>query len=676
MRAAWGALKGAVQELNDALLEEDDGYVVNRRDQHQEHASYPGDRSNQAANDHYISNSSRQNANLGFKGNPYSNNNGGRGVFNSDSVDDSTGLTSSLNGKANVEVKGTLFSSNTQHSMQSIIMFQDSEDSASSSSISDEGLDWGLGPEGTPEDEFDSRSGKLMQIEYQGKLAQNPNSVVDPQDLDEKCSNRHLGTTQSNEEFRHDDHSEHECDEKNVATDSNIDDRLTENRYIDNSSGGSLMFTEDDEGSDITDTLRNSENRLEDDDEKTVSNGCSDDDDLKYLDLPSKYSEELSEIFHMEINSVDYLTKVIQGYYSDWKGIRDALVTDKDLLLTLAPSHYESYLKNTVLDESKPFSLGFAVLIGQCIHSLLQEFKKKLSLITEQDRMINELQQKGVEHSARVQAENAGLSGKITELEEEISFLKVKNKELCDRIEKEAQEKEHIDCKRLEYLETERNDLIERVNLMIAEKDESKIEVEKLHDHISNLTSIIEGYQAEEEQINSRYEIELERARSQERKLQSRLSVLDSCQDEIHSLKGDISRLEEDRSTLERRISELQENNENLLNSNEEIMKQLKEVKDEQKEFMIDKRFIIQIIQKHNQDGTRIKYRNDLFNLLCDAIGISEEDRSNLFAGENKTGGSNTRKNAVHDLNQGMGFADLFYNFLNSEVEENRQEGK
>lgn len=686
MRAAWGALKGAVQELNDALLEEDDEHGESRRDQHKEHAPYPWNRGGHTPpSDHYISNSGKRDVNPGPKGSSCSKGGSNRGVaFNSESRGGGTGLTNSLSGAASAELNDALFPNSTQHPMQNIIMLQDSEDSASSSSVSDGDLDWGLGSgsgsENTQNDQADSRPSKFSQIEYLEKPAQTPKTRTSPQESEEQRHIGYLGALQlqADEELRRDGHSEYESDGENIAMGgSDIEDGLMENQSLSNSLGGSVALTEDgEESSNITDTL---ENRFEEDYEKTVSNGCSDEDDLKCLDLPSKYSEELSEIFHMEISSVDYLLKVIQGYYSDWKGIRDTLITDKDLLLKLAPPHYESYLRNTVLDESKPFSLGFAVLIGQCIHSLLQEFKKKLSLIAEQEKKVSELLQKDVEHSARVQAvqaENAGLAGKIAVFEEEVGLLKLKNKQLCDKMEKEAREKEQADCKRLEDLEAERNDLIERINRMIAERDESKIEFDKLHDHIGNLTSIIEGYQAEEEQINSRYEIELERARSQERKLQSRLSVLDSCQDEIHSLKGEISRLEEGRSTLERRISELQENNENLLNSNEEIIKQLKEVKDEQKEFMIDKRFIIQIIQKHNEDGSRIKYRNDLFNLLCDAIGVSEEERSNLFSSENKSGGSNTRENAAQDLNQGMGFADMFYNFLNSEVEENKQEDK
>ncbi|KAJ1608387.1 coiled coil-containing protein [Cryptosporidium canis] len=662
MRAAWGALKGAVQELNDALLEDDDERTEARKNQSQEHISYPRDRI-----DRYTQNPGTDKTKQGIKGSKYSNNNAIRGVFSSDHHDSSSLIVNSISENKKVgSTRASLL--NNQQSVQNVIMLQDSDNSADSDSMRED-FDWGLGIESTLDNEINSKPNNIPS-EYKEKLDNCPNTQ-DSHSSEEKCSDEYISLAKTNEISNTGVQSEYECDDKSVA----LDDEQVDDQSLENSLEGSLVVTEDDEQSNITETFENGENRIEDEYEKTVSND-SDDDYLKALDLPSKYSEELSEIFHMEINSVDYLLKVIKGYYSDWKGIRDTIIEDRDLLLKLTPPHYESYLRNTVLDESKPFSLGFSVLIGQCISSLLYEFKKKLLFVTEQEKKIDDQLKNNVEQSTRlkaVEAENTELIGKISSLREEINYLTEKNKEMYNKMEKETQEKELIDRTRLESLEVERNNLIERINKMIAEKDESKIEVDRLHDHINNLTSIIEGYQAEEEQINSRYEIELERARSQERMLQSRLSILDSCQDEIHSLKGDISRLEDDKSALEKCINELKENNENLLSSNEHIMRQLKEVKDEQKEFMIDKRFIIQIIQKHNEDGSRIKYRNDLFNLLCDAIGISEEERSNIFASDNKSS-SQTREDVGYDLNQGMGFADLFYNFLNSEVEENQQD--
>ncbi|OII74296.1 uncharacterized protein cubi_01140 [Cryptosporidium ubiquitum] len=662
MRAAWGALKGAVQELNDALLEEDDeDHERSRRNKQKEYITYPKERNDHVVSGNFNSSTLKEKPNSEIRNNSSSNGNH-RNIISSVKKSNSFGLTNPLNGNTRVEFNDNLPLNNNQYSEQNIFMLQGSESSGESNSIIDEDFDWGLDTESISKEKFDSKTNQITKKnEYNEELGQEPC---------ESNFNMHSRIRKLHEEFQQKDYSDDEDDGDGIKG-----ELIEENNSPNNTESESIIVTEDDGESNITDPLEDGENRPEEDDEKTLSNG-SDDEDLGTLNLPEKYLKELFEIFHMEINNIDYLLKVIQGYYSDWKGIRDSLISDKELLVKLAPPHYESYLKNTVLDKSKPFSLGFTVLIGQCIYSFLQEFKKGISLITEQENKINDLLQKSAEYSTIVQnieTENTEFSRKISVLENEINFLKERNEELQNKTEEEAREKDQVDRKRIDDLELERNNLIEKINQMIAEKEESKIEMEKLHDHINNLTSIIEGYQAEEEQINSRYEIELERARSQEIKLQSKLNVLNSCQDEISSLKENILKLEGDRNLLEKHISELQENNKNLLNSNEQIMKQLKDTKEEQKEFMIDKRFIIQVIQKHNEDGSRIKYRNDLFNLLCDAIGLSEEERSNLFFGDNKNSGSNSRENAVHDLNQGMGFADLFYNFLNSEVEENTQ---
>ncbi|TRY52636.1 Uncharacterized protein CTYZ_00003054 [Cryptosporidium tyzzeri] len=699
MRAAWGALKGAVQELNDALLEEDDDdHEKSRKNNYPGHIAYSRERNDHVINDYFNSNINLKKSNFGSKNNLRSNDNN-ESFISSNKERNILSLSSSLNDIQRIDMKGNLPLEYNQYSNQNIIMLQDSESSKESNSFTDEEFDWGLDTESTLRGKLYSKTNQFSQKkEYNEELAQKTYKF-DSGETEEKSSDIYTRTNKLNKIVQQSDYSEDD-DYKN-------NDELTvENNFPNYCESESIVVTEDDEGSNMTDTLEDCENKLkeemgeeveekeekkkakeegEDEEEeekeeevKTVSNS-SDDEDLGILNLPSKHSKEFSDIFQMEIGSADYLLEVIQGYYSDWNSIRDSLILDRELLIKLAPPHYESYLKNTILDKSKPFSLGFTVLIGQCICSFLQEFKKKASLIVKQEDKINELFQKCTEYTTNVQnieAENYELSKKISILEDEISFLREKNEELLNKIEDDTKEKDQIFRKRFEDLEIERNNLIEKINLMIEEKFESKTEVDKLHEHINNLTSIIEGYQAEEEQINSRYEIELERARSQEKKLQSRLSVLDSCQDEITSLKDNITKLEEDRNSLEKQIGELLENNNNLLNSNEQIMKQLQDTKEEQKEFMIDKRFIIQIIQKHNEDGSRIKYRNDLFNLLCDAIGLSHDERSNLFISDSRNSASNSRENVIHDLNQGMGFADLFYNFLNSEVEESMQEAK
>ncbi|KAH8583683.1 centrosomal [Cryptosporidium sp. chipmunk genotype I] len=673
MRAAWGALKGAVQELNDALLEEDDdNHERNRRNRRPEYIAYPRERNDHVVNEHFEP--SIQKANFELRNNLHYNNDN-RDFISSGKRTNSLSLSSSLNNSTRIDLKNNLPLECNQYSRQNIIMLQDSESSGENNSITDEEFDWGLDTESTLKGKSDLKANQIAQKNQNNEELEQDLNKVDSSEPEEKNSKVYTRTNKLHEKDQRSDYLEEEDDDH-----GNDNGELIEaNNSSNNSQGESIVVTEDDEESNMTDRLEGCETRLEEEEEeeevKTVSY-ASDDGDLRMLDLPSKYSKKLSEIFHMEIGDIDYLLKVIQGYYSDWSDIRDSLISDKELLIKLAPPRFESYLKNTVLDKSKSFSLGFTVLIGHCICSILQEFKKRASLIAEQENKIDELFQKCAEYSAinqNIENENHGLGKKISLLENEINFLREKNEKLLNKMEDDAKEKDQVDRKRLQDLELERNNLIEKINQMIQERSDSKVEVDKLHEHINNLTSIIEGYQAEEEQINSRYEIELERARSQERKLQSRLSVLDSCKDEITSLKENIAKLDEERNLLERHIGELKENNKNLLNSNEQMMKQLQDNKEEQKEFMIDKRFIIQIIQKHNEDGSRIKYRNDLFNLLCDAIGLPEEERSNLFVSDNKNSGSNIRENDMHDINQGMGFADLFFNFLNSEVEESAE---
>ncbi|POM84270.1 hypothetical protein CmeUKMEL1_11555 [Cryptosporidium meleagridis] len=724
MRAAWGALKGAVQELNDALLEEDDDdHERSRRSKYPGHITYSRERNDHVVNDDFSSNINLKKSNFGLKKNLNPNDNK-KDFITSHKGKNSLSSSSYLNDSKRIDLKGNLPLEYNQYSNQNIIILQDSESSKESNSITDEEFDWGLDTESTLKGKLDSKTNQFFQKKQFNQELSQRTYKFDSGETEEKSSDIYTETNKFKKIVQQSNYSKDDGYKNN-------DELMVENNFSNNGEGESVVVTEDDEGSNITDALEDCENKLkeeerekleekegkrkvregveeeekeeeeeeeeeqeeeeeeeeeeqeqeqeqEEEEVKTVSNS-SDDEDLRIFNLPSKYSKEFSEIFQMEIGSVDYLLEVIQGYYSDWNSIMDSLISDRELLIELAPPHYESYLKNTILNKSKPFSLGFTVLIGQCVCSFLQEFKKKASLIDKQENKINELFQKCTEYSTNsqnIEAENNELSKKISVLEDEINFLREKNEELLNKIEDDTKEKDQKFRKRLEDLEIERNNLIEKINQMIEEKSESKIEVDKLHEHINNLTNIIEGYQAEEEQISSRYEVELERARSEEKKLQTRLSVLDSCQDEINSLKDNIAKLEEDRNSLERRVGELVENNNNLLNSNEQIMKQLQDTKEEQKEFMIDKRFIIQIIQKHNEDGSRIKYRNDLFNLLCDVIGLSQDERSNLFISDNRNSGSNSRENLTQDLNQGMGFADLFYNFLNSEVEESMQEAK
>ncbi|KAF7458701.1 putative centrosomal protein [Cryptosporidium felis] len=673
MRAAWGALKGAVQELNDALLEvEDDeieenkGKIFDDYKKNQEARNYSEIHNLNLTNNKGKSTINKRNdheKNKNFRKNTITSYSNDLVGMQDNEISDNKKLEKYKNSK-NLSKRTEMFpQKESLTSSDNIIMLQDSENSDESNPENDEFFDWGLETkERNSLNEYseiknsqvtDSNGTSKVIFGKQSKEDGGENKVLDILSSDDKIQNN-IASGSEEENFEYNNNSQHSANTIGLSARSPIDG--TE-------SIGTDTFEYEDYNNDYS----------EENDELAYSNMDQylNDEDLGESTLPSVYIEELSEIFHMEIKNIEYLLKVIQGYHSDWKGIRDSLIGEKELIISLAPKHYESYLANTVLDAAKPFSLGFTVLIGQCIESFIKEIKKKddeIALLQDNIVEFEIKNSKQLKLTESLELRNTELNRLIPTLEEKLAFLEGENADLRLNIENERRESDKIDRKRVEDLENERNNLIVQLEKMTSEKGELQMEIERLHDHINNLTSIIEGYQTEEEQINSRYEIELERARFQERKLLSKLSALDSCYEEINLLKQNISELEEEKNSLLKQMNDLQENNKNLLDSNEAILKQLNDLKEEQKNHLIDKRFIIQVIQKHNEDKSRIKYRDDLFNLLCDVIGIQEDERSLLF-GEKRSDIGNTREQAIENINEGIGFADLFYNFLNSEVE-------
>ncbi|KAK6589359.1 hypothetical protein RS030_213347 [Cryptosporidium xiaoi] len=619
MRAAWGALKGAVQELNDALLEDETEIQIDAEKIHSE-TKYNNEYSKK-------------------------NNNGNDLDFSYSKKNNNFYLGS--DDKDNLELDHTLN-----------VPFHINGDSLVSSGISTDSIPGTINEtkskNGDDRFKFRDKSTNVLKTKYSdesdlGSEEEMNKEAIKGDEFDEIDDNR------SSKDIIDERNSEDE-EEPIIGNDNELE--------LINSEDGSLSYsTEKDDYSIGTEELEYNE---------SGNSRINNENDVSDGNLPRKHVIELEKIFQMEIKTIDDLCRILEGYYSDWKGIRNDLINNKELILKLAPTHYESYLRETLFDIRKPFSLGFTVLLGQCILSFVNEIDQINCKISDKESNISKLIENNDELNNLIKKNEIEISENlkhISELSSTINSLKEENKRLEFNLEDKTNRKSEIDIKRIEELENERNNLIKNLNDMISEKENTKDELDKLHEHINNLTSIIEGYQTEEDQINSRYEIELEKARTNERKLISRLNELDSFQKEVENMKVQTEKLNEEKNILEKSISELKENNKNLFDSNEEMIKQIKSIKNEQKEYMIDKRFILQLIQKYHEEDSRPRYRNDLFDLLCDAIGIPEDEKLRYLACDHR----NKKKPESNsgEPSQNLGFADMFYNFLNSEIERN-----
>ncbi|KAH8741410.1 hypothetical protein FG386_003257 [Cryptosporidium ryanae] len=618
MRAAWGALKGAVQELNDVLLE-DENEIQTDMEKTRNELKY--------SNEHLIKQSHFHDFDLTCTEKKHDN-------FGSKNGD-----------KCNFELENNLYIDQSRKRGSSVSNVPTTYSVSSTMNK----IVTGNKDNFNPVQKFESTSECKYINESYFSNKEELNGIICEDNFNEKEKNNIcLDDEEVNLEYE---------EEINAGSEHELE--------LINSEGHSLACSsEKDDYSIGTEELE-----YDEDDNANINNFQA---DTSCNNLSSKHVVELEKIFQLEIKTTDDLCRILEGYYSDWKGIINDLINNKELILKLTPPHYESYLRGTLFDNNKPFSLGFTVLLGQCIISFVTEIEKNnskisdqklnISKLTEDNNKLNDLLEKSeIEKSVNLK--------EISDLSKVINSLKEENERLIFILDNESNGKNEIDKKRIEELENERNGLIKNLNDMISEKENTKDEIDKLQEHINNLTSIIEGYQTEEDQINNRYEIELEKVRTNERKLISKLSRLESLQKEVENMKIQTEKLNNEKSMLEKGISELKENNKNLFDSNEEMIRQINSIKEEQREYMIDKRFIQQLIQKYYEEDSRPKYRNDLFNLLCDAIGIPEDEKSKYFASEPKH--SKKSESNSSDLSQNIGFADMFYNFLNSEIEGN-----
>ncbi|OII76626.1 hypothetical protein cand_000180 [Cryptosporidium andersoni] len=367
------------------------------------------------------------------------------------------------------------------------------------------------------------------------------------------------------------------------------------------------------------------------------------------------FIRQLNQIFQVEVNDLQDLSNTLLGHYGDWVGIKNQLVGEKELIIDKLPNHLQLYLQDVILKKDAPFSLEMTVLLGECLVYLVNYLK---NLDTSKSEM-NEFS-KG---ETKVE-----LSDFFASIVKENEDLKTENMKLLTINHDYITELE-----RLNGIDSEATELRQTVKDMTTALEQTKVEITTLRNYANSLTSIVECFQTEEEETNARHQMELENVREEARRLKDQIQLLNICESEVRDMKRVVSNLSNEKQSLEKQIQDLHVNNQNLLENMERTLIQMHDLKQDLKFNFVDKRLVIQFIEKHNEKGIKIKYRDDIFCILCDIIGISKKDRErlNILPNDNL---DSTKNPSLRNTEKSSlkGLSELFFDFLDSEVTDNK----
>ncbi|KAL7068735.1 hypothetical protein ACR3K2_08940 [Cryptosporidium serpentis] len=370
---------------------------------------------------------------------------------------------------------------------------------------------------------------------------------------------------------------------------------------------------------------------------------------------PTSFIRQLNQILQVEVNDLQDLSNTLLGYYGDWLGIRNQLVGEKELIIDKLPDHLQLYLQDVILKKDASFSLEMTVLLGECLVYLvnyLKNFDKSRSEINESSKGETKVE----------------LSDFFASIVKENEDLKTENMRLL------AINQDYIaELERLNSIDSEATELRQTVKDMTTALEQTKVEITTLRNYANSLTSIVECFQTEEEETNARHQMELESIKEEARRLKDQIQLLNTYESEVRDMKRVVSNLFNEKQSLEKQIEDLHVNNRNLLENMERTLLQMHDLKQDLKFNFVDKRLVIQLIEKHNEKGVKIKYRDDIFCILCDIIGISKKDRErlNILPSENFDSTKNpSLKNTEKSSLKGL--SELFFDFLDSEVTDNK----
>ncbi|CDJ39624.1 centrosomal protein, putative [Eimeria tenella] len=159
-----------------------------------------------------------------------------------------------------------------------------------------------------------------------------------------------------------------------------------------------------------------------------------------------------------------------------------------------------------------------------------------------------------------------------------------------------------------------------------SERDAMEKELQEAKSAVEKYARVLKKVQTDCDGTVSRLRAELATARSELEEMQNDLNQNQTLKTQIQELEGKLEEAFKQRDEAKAAADKYEADNKTISDGMQKLLQKL-HAQVEDQDYFVDKRIVAQMIAKYQETHGNIKRREEIFLLICDVLGFSDEDR-------------------------------------------------
>ncbi|CDJ50583.1 centrosomal protein, putative [Eimeria brunetti] len=190
-----------------------------------------------------------------------------------------------------------------------------------------------------------------------------------------------------------------------------------------------------------------------------------------------------------------------------------------------------------------------------------------------------------------------------------------------------------------------------------SERDEMEKELQETKMAVEKYARVLKRVQTDHDATVNRLRSELAATQSEMQMMRNDIGANETLKTQFQDLEKRLAEAEQERDLARATAKKYEEDNKTISEGMQKLLQKLHAQVDDQ-DYFVDKRIIAQMIAKHQEMHGNMKRRDEIFLLICDVLGFSDEERERYGL---------PRKQSERGR-EGGSLSEQFVEFLNGEV--------